>query len=73
MNKVDKVWAMFEVVETEKRKEKKKPCVSDVPLHLTHFQILTLNHHNEPSIIFPKYLPDILAISALLNYNVVQP
>lgn len=70
MNKVDKVWAMFEVVETEKRKEK---TVSDVPLYLTHFQILTLNHHNKPSIIFPKYLPDILAISALLNYNVVQP
>lgn len=45
--------------------------VSDAPLYLT--QILTLNRHSEPSIIFPKNLPDIPAISALLNYYVAQP
>lgn len=47
--------------------------VSDVPLYLTLTQIPKLSHHDEPSIIFPKNLPDIPAISALLNYYVVQP
>lgn len=43
-----------------------------MPLCISLARILTLNHHSEPGIIFPKNLPDIPAISALLNYCVVQ-
>lgn len=57
----------------ETKREGGRKIVSDLPLHLTLTQILKLNHHNELSIIFPKNLPDIPAISALLNYYVVQP
>lgn len=53
MNKVEKEWAVL------RQKRLKEKLVSDVPLYPTHRQILSSNHPNKPSIIFPKYLPDI--------------